>query len=113
MLKWYHKYINNRLPHYFKSFKIQRQDEIHNHDTRNKTDVTRPLTRIQAAKKCLRNHISVIIRATPSNILEKTVTHSFQGFSKYAKDRIIEEYQEECLINQCYICNRDKDAEAS
>ena len=53
--------------------------------------------------------ISVIIRATNPNVLEKTKTHSFQGFSRYAKDRIIEQYQEECVIENCYICNRDDD----
>ncbi len=99
--KWYHKYVNNKLPHYFKGYRIQTQEEIHNHDTRNKSDVTRPLSRIQAARKCLRNHISVIIRATTPNIIDRTKTHSFQGFSRYARDRIIEEYQEECVI-----CNR-------
>ena len=109
MLKWYHKYVNKRLPNYFKDYKIQTQEEIHDHNTRNKSDVTRPLSRIHAARKCLRNHISVIIRATPPNILNKTGTHSFQGFSKYAKDRIIENYQEECVIENCYICNRDND----
>ena len=109
MLKWYHKYVNNKLPHYFKGYRIQTQEEIHNHDTRNKSDVTRPLSRIQAARKCLRNHISVIIRATTPNILDKTKTHSFQGFSRYARDRIIEEYQEECVIENCYICNRDNE----
>ena len=109
MLKWYHKYMNNKLPHYFKGYKIQTQENIHDHDTRNKSNVTRPLSRIHAARKCLRNHISVIIRATNPNVLEKTKTHSFQGFSRYAKDRIIEQYQEECVIENCYICNRDDD----
>ena len=94
MLKWYYKYINNKLPHYFKSFKITTHEDIHYHDTRNKKDVTRPFTRIEAAKKCLRNHIPIILRATSSKILEKSTTHSFQRFSKYAKDRIIEKYQE-------------------
>ena len=110
MLKWYHKYVNGKLPHYFKGYKIQTQEEIHNHDTRNKSEVTRPLSRIQAARKCLRNHISVIIRATTPNVLDKTKTHSFQGFGRYAKDRIIEQYQEECVIENCYICNRDNDS---
>ena len=87
MLKWYHKYVNKKLPVYFKDYEIQTQEEIHNHNTRNKAIVTRPLSRIHAARKCLRNHISVIIRATPPNILEKTMTHSFQGFCKYAKVR--------------------------
>ena len=106
MLKWYYQYINKHLPQYFNDYKILKQQDIHTHNTRNKTDVTQPSTRIQAAKKCLRNHISVVIRATPNNILEKVNTHSYKGFVKYTKNMLLQEYTTECTINDCYICNR-------
>lgn len=47
------------------------------------------VTRTQTAKKCLRNHIPSVINSTPLQIIHKMYTHSYHGFSNYAKHRII------------------------
>ena len=45
-----------------------------------------------------------LINNTPMAITEKIFTHSFQGFNTYGKNLIINKYQLDCSINQCYVC---------
>ena len=105
MLKWYYRYVKKQLPSYFSDFQIRSQYEIHSHNTRFNTQIARPVTRIHAARNCLRNHISVVINSMPQNIIEKIHTHSYGGFSWYTKKKIIENYSLECSIENCYVCN--------
>ena len=105
MLKWYFKYTKKQLPEYFLEYKIISQGEIHDHDTRGKEHISQPVPRLHGAKKCLRNYISTIINATPKIVLEKVHTHSFDGFSRYAKMYYLSQYQTVCTIIDCYSCN--------
>ena len=95
----------NQLPDYFSKYEIKSQYEIHNHNTRKKSLITQPLTRIQAARRCLRNHISVVINSTPKVVIDKVHTHSYKGFALYTKKSILSSYSVDCLIENCYICN--------
>ena len=104
MLKWYYRYKNEQLPDYFSEYVIKNQYEIHSHDTRKKSLISRPNTRIHAARYCLRNHVSVVINSMPKNVIEKVYTHSYQGFASYAKKTIISNYSLDCIIEDCYIC---------
>ena len=62
------------------------------------------ITRIGIQQKCVRNHVPLILSTTPSMILEKINTHSYQGFSNYAKKVMIENYSNDCVIPNCYVC---------
>ena len=105
-LKWYYLLTHKQLPPYFLSFEIKPLYEIHNHNTRNRFLIPRNVTRIHAARYCIRNHASVIINTFPSHVLEKINSHSHHGFSNYVKKYILSLYSLECTINDCYICNR-------
>ena len=105
MLKWYYRYVKKQLPAYFSDYRIRSQHEVHNHNTRYNSQIARPITRIQAARYCLRNHISVVINSMPRNVIEKVHTHSYQGFAWYTKKYMIDGYSSECVIINCYICN--------
>ena len=105
MLKWYFNYKKNKLPCYFSDYCVQVQSEIHNHNTRYDSQIARPVTRIHAARYCLRNHISVVINSFPKIVTDKVHTHSYKGFSRYAKMSILSGYSEICTIQGCYICN--------
>ena len=105
MCKWYYRFIHKELPEYFLSYTIRHQFEIHNYNTRHNSYVLPPAIRIKAARYCLRNHISVVINAIPSNVITKIETHSYKGFSTYAKNTILSTYSKECSIEHCYICN--------
>ena len=39
-------------------------------------------------------------------ILEKMYTHSYAGFTKYAKTYIIRKYKATCKIQNCYVCKK-------
>ena len=104
MLKWYHRYIQKQLPEYFLHYIISHQYEIHHHNTRYKSMISQPKTRIYAARRCLRNHVSVIINSMPKTVIEKVYTHSYKGFALYAKKTIISTYSLDCIKEDCYIC---------
>ena len=106
MLKWYYRHIHQTLPFYFNDYEIRTHEDIHSYNTRNKKDVVNPPTRIQAARKCLRNYITIVLKCFPTEVLDKVNTHSAQGFRTYAKHYIIANYTIECIIENCYICNR-------
>ena len=105
ILKWYYRFINLKLPAYFLKYQIRLQADIHSHDTRFNTTATQPVPRIHAARYCLRNHVSVVLNSIPNNVLEKVRSHSYKGFSSYAKGYLLSTYSLECNIENCYICS--------
>ncbi len=105
MLKWYHRYINKKLPLYFLEYNIISQGDIHDHNTRGREHISQPVPRLHRARRCLRNYIPTLINATPKIVVEKVHTHSFEGFSKYAKNYFLSLYSTECHIPNCYSCN--------
>ncbi len=62
------------------------------------------------AKKILRHNIVITINNTSALVLGKIHTHSLQGFSKHVKKVYIDKYTENCIIQNCYICNRNLNA---
>ena len=104
VLKFYYKLLNDRLPVYFYQMQITPTPQVHDHDTRRKElFVTR--TQHIFATKCLRHEVIRILNVTPVAIKEKVHTHSYFGFSHYAKKYFIENYENSCNILNCYICN--------
>ena len=101
-LKFYHKYINAKLPEYFKDFF---KHPSHRYNTRN-TLPDIPHSRTNISKNRLRHYIPTLLRnSIDENIISKVHTHSLYGFSQYVKRVYIAKYQTECLIPNCYICN--------
>ena len=104
MLKWYFRFENKQLPNYFLSYKVKKQSLIHEYPTRINSQVFPPHTRIKTTEYCLRNRISVVLNTTPELVIEKVHTHSYHGFSHYAKRDMISKYSEVCNIENCYVC---------
>ena len=52
------------------------------------------------------HYIPELLSRTPECITEKLDTHSFSGFSNYMKNYYIRNYNENCLIENCYICKK-------
>ena len=131
--KFYHKYIHKGIPKYFSSmFNTVPQVEALNpasipapsrprrtirppawyadtiHDlpyTQNHIKVI-PTNKIYT-RACIRHIIPKLINEEylPEIVSSKLLTHSFQGFSTYAKNHLIDSYDPECHIQHCYICN--------
>ena len=105
-LKLYYKFKQGSLPDYHLQMPFNDNTTTHNHNTRQQHDIHQPYARHEYAKRCLRFDLPQIINSTPSHILDKVYTHSLNGYSWYIKQSIIKSYQENCIIQNCYICSR-------
>ena len=103
-LQFYFKYSNNLLPHHFEN--IFSFDSVnHGYDTRGK-NISRPqIPKKSFTSRCIRYHIPSLLKIIPSQILDKVHTHSFGGFSNFTKNYFLSDYNNKCLITNCYICN--------
>ncbi len=106
-LKLYYKYKNKKLPHYLQNLHFKDNTSTHFNATRiqHKIHIFRP--KHEYAKKCIRYDIPNLVNNTPHNIIEKIYTHNLQGFSRYVKNHLLQLYQDNCTIINCYICLRN------
>ncbi len=63
-------------------------------------------TPLEFAKTCLKYNLPHSINATPALVVEKIQTHNLRGFTRYAKQFLIEKYTDTCTIQNCYSCNQ-------
>ena len=104
-LKLYYRYKQNELPKYFESMFTESNDN-HSRDTRHKSLLYQLPTKTSTGRLCIRHYIPELLSKTPECITEKLDTHSFSGFSNYMKNFYIRNYNENCLIENCYICQK-------
>jgi hypothetical protein len=104
--KFYYKYCNDQLPAYFKSFQLRAQNSLHNYNTRRNNSIISRRTNTVFARNCLKHYLPTLINTLPHLVTDKIYTHSFDGFSTYIKKWIIDSYDIECRIPNCYICLR-------
>ena len=104
LLKFLYKFQNNLLPKYF--------DEIfttvvpsHEYDTRTRDNERLLIPRTSSALKTVRHHLPRFIQDVPDIVKEKIYTHSFKGFTHYAKMFFVNSYSAVCAIRNCYVCN--------
>ena len=105
-LKFYYKFKKNKIPSYFKNYQDLTQRQIHGRNTRFNQLIPTNITRTAIQQKCLRNYLAEVLNSTSVSILDKINTHSYNGFSNYAKLKYIENYSNTFLLQNCYICNR-------
>ena len=95
-LKFYYNLKNKMLPSYFYEM-LPTAGEIHGIQTRQAGDLHRQrTTRTVGAENCIRNKILDEIVNYEPLVLDKVHTHSYQGFSNYAKNFIINSYELNC-----------------
>lgn len=102
-LKFYYKWKHGNLPQYFTDMFFPFQN-IHPYATRNQMNEYIHKPNRALTLKSIRYHIPQLVRELPECILEKIHTHSFEGFSYYVKKYIINKYNVNCNIPNCYIC---------
>ena len=103
--KFFYRFSNDKLPTYFDEF-FSRNNSIHDHNTRSSNDLHLFQFRNQTSRNCIRFNIPNLVNNLPQNVKEKFKTHSIWGFSNYLKLHLIRNYVEDCVIRNCYICNR-------
>ena len=102
-VKFYYKLKNNTLPLYFIEM-FSTNTEVHTYNTRQSQSLHRPVAHTTSADKSIRHYLPKLIPLIPDQILQKVFTHSYAGFSKYAKQYMISKYDPLCRIANCYIC---------
>ena len=105
ILKFYFKYKHETLPNYFIGI-FNTSQPSHSYSTRQRDQPVVARGKTSAADKSLRFSLPRELSGTPQIILEKITTHSFSGFSNYAKNHFISQYCQICTIDNCYICNQ-------
>ena len=104
-LKFYFKLTNQLLPQYFYSFDLKTNHDIHLHNTRQRHNLHITRVKHKFAKRCIRYQLPSEINLTPTLITDKINTHSFSGFSNYAKTYMISKYPANCTLLNCFVCN--------
>jgi hypothetical protein len=106
-LKFYYKYVNDNLPYYFQQLPLIPNQTIHNHNTRYNQNIHKHRVNHQFSQLCIRYNIPQLINNTDALITSKFNTHSLQGLAKYVKWDVIQNYDSQCSIQNCYVCGRE------
>ena len=106
LLKFHFKYENNQLPLYFSDMFLP-QNVDHNHDTRQRDHDRPQRPHKSSSDKTIRYFMPTFLEDIPDDILEKTQTHSLQGYVAYAKYIFLNNYTFECIDPDCWPCNNE------
>ena len=98
LLKFIYKLVHKQLPHYLNQLPFSLNNTQHNYATRTNTNITIQRVNHEFAKRNIRYKIQTSYNSTPANIIEKISTHSFEGFTKYIKNQLLETYNNPCNI---------------
>ena len=101
-LKFYFSYVNDYIPEFFRS--IIQIPEIPYYTTRQSYVLQPYIPRLKLLENQVRHHLPNTINVCPVNIINKCYSHSLGGYSNYIKRILLEEYQEQCNIRDCYTC---------
>ena len=105
-LKFYHKFLNDKLPHYFMQLQLNPNNDTHRHDTRINKNIHIVRANHKFAQLSLRYTLPGIINSLQPEISDKFLSHSIHGFAKYVKCKMIDMYQDSCTKRICYVCGR-------
>ena len=84
-IKFYHKYLNNKLPEYFTDIFTRLNNSTQNYSTRNRDNISFEKVKHEYAKKRIRYCIPNTLNNCPDLIKHKLYTHSIEGLSSYMK----------------------------
>ena len=121
-----YKYENRKLPSYCNGMFVLQHDNVvirprRIHRTPQHFNITEEIlpynnvcnfkikhTNSKFCRLCIRYKIPELIKDNyfPKIVLEKMYTHSYSGFTKYAKTYTISKYKATCKIRNCYVCKQ-------
>ncbi len=85
-LKFYHKYINNNLPHYFQMLPLNPNNEIHNHNTCYSDNLHIRRANHKFAQMCIRHNAPILINNSDQSIKD---THTqFTRFCQVCEKQV-------------------------
>ncbi len=53
---------------------------------------------------CIRHNVPILVNNTDRVIKDKFQKHSLQGFTRYVENKFVQQYAENCIIINCYVC---------
>ena len=70
---------------------------IHNHNTRGHNKIHANVVIHEFAKRCLQYNII-------KTVINKITTHSLGGFVTFIKVQLLQKYDSQCMLFNCYVC---------
>ena len=108
LLKFIFKLVHKQLPEYFIQIQFIFNNQQHQHNTRTCQNVIVQRVNHEFAKRNIIQYSAALTYNTsPTNIIEKLYSHSFEGFSLYIKRLTIQSYNGMCTVANCYSCRRN------
>lgn len=107
ILKLCFNLFNNNLPDQFNHLLPRLTDGNTHYPIRNKT-YKLPLVKHEFAKSSTGYNIIRIINSTPKEITDKMFTHSLYGFATYGRMHMLNSYNPDCSILDCFICSNNQ-----
>ena len=104
ILKMYFKFYHKLLPTYLSNMFLQ--NDSHGYNLRASYVLKVPKCRTNYVKQSIRFMLPNVINSADSCVIDKVQTHCYSGFGYYFKHKTIDEYSNQCIIVNCYICNR-------
>ena len=104
VLKLFYKYRHNTLPFYVSNM-FSDCTISHSYPLRSTYILNESGSNTPSGDKCIRHYLPTVINNLEPDILNKISTHSLQGFAFYIKRTMINKYQTECDVRNCYVCD--------
>ena len=102
-LKFFYQHEKAELPCYFNN--IISRISNHSHNTRQIQRFQSLRTNRISSEKVLRHSLPKFLRSLPEYVLNSVYTHSLQSVKFKFKSMSIANYEIECRIQNCYVCN--------
>ena len=105
-LKFWYKYVNNKLPNYFRNM-FAYNHEWHEIETQNHDRLHLYPTCTSGAHNILRHHILELLNKFLLHLVDRFKTHSLYSVSHHIKCYLIDLYSYDCDEIDCYICSNN------
>ena len=104
--KFYHKLVNKQLPYHFLKYNLPLHRDLHTYSTRGQNRLITPRLKYNLSMCTIKNRLPKIVNEAPAGITDKINTHSINGLAFYLKRTIVDAYEIECKIENCYVCGQ-------
>ena len=104
LIKFYYKFINGTLPHYFTQFEFSTQADIHEHNTRFNYKLKLPIAKSSFQRRTLHYRVAEAVNYVEINVFDKVNSLRYHGFVQNLKRSFLKSYKE-VVCSGCYACS--------
>ena len=102
----YFKFVHSELPTNLLGLSFDLNVTTHNHTTRGYNKIHATVVIHECAKRCLRRKRYNIIKTvnnSPPSVINKITTHSLAVFITFIKVQLLQKYDSQCMLFNCYV----------